>query len=66
MHSGADDTDGRQSGAEIGLLKGHARRLVPCIQGTPKLAEGFQQSIFKGMAGFADLAQNFMFSQMSK
>ena len=63
MHSGANDTNSRQSGAEKVLLKGYARRLVPWSKETTNLpkcfSKAFLKAIFKGMDGFADLAQEF-------
>ena len=46
-HSKAKQTEMSESGAEKGLLQGHAEMGGLCPQ-IPELSEGFQQGIFKG------------------
>ena len=46
MHSEAKQMETSEFAAEKGLLQGHARRRVAQALKSPKLSEGFQQSIF--------------------
>ena len=48
MYSEAKQTETSGFRAEKGLSQGHARRQVARVPQTPKLPEGFQQSVFKG------------------
>ena len=47
MHSEAKQTEILESGAEKGLLQGHAKRWVAPALKSPELPKGFQQSTFQ-------------------